>query len=302
MKKYRYILEPYKGIKSRFRCPNCQKQEKTFTRYVDTESGDYLPIQYGKCERQNNCNYFLNPYSDGYKNEQTFIEKGHFKKSLYNNAKILNKPCSYIDSNNLLQSLKSYDNNHFLRFLFSHFREEIVHSLVAKYFIGTSSYWVGSTIFWQIDIDGKIRTGKIMLYDPTTGQRIKSPFNHIHWIHKALNINEFELKQCLFGEHLLKDNSSPVAIVESEKTAIISSVYFPKFTWLAVGSLTNLSKERCEVLKGRDVYLFPDLKAFDKWKVKAKELGFKIFDYLELNSTEQDKNKGLDLADYLIKY
>lgn len=30
-----------------------------------------------------------------------------------------------------------------------------------------------STIFWQIDINGNVRTGKIMKYDGKTGHRIK---------------------------------------------------------------------------------------------------------------------------------
>ena len=42
-----------------------------------------------------------------------------------------------------------------------------------------------------------------MLYDPTTGKRVKEPFNHISWVHKVIKQPEFELKQCLFGEHLL---------------------------------------------------------------------------------------------------
>ncbi len=300
MEKYRYLLEPYNGINSRFTCPSCQKTNKTFTRYIDNETGEYLPIQYGRCERENNCNYFLNPYSDGYNKDHILSKKQHYKKSVSKDIKTIDKQCSYVLPDNLLKSLKCYENNQFINFLSRHYGIETVQSLIAKYYIGTSSHWKGSTVFWQIDIDGKVRTGKIMQYNSVTGRRVKEPFNHIQWVHKVLKIEEFRLKQCLFGEHLLKGNNKPVAIVESEKTAIISSVHFPKFNWLAVGSITNLTIDRCKVLLNRDTYLFPDLQAFDKWNLKAKELGFKIFDYLELNATEQEKNKGLDLADFLI--
>ena len=51
--------------------------------------------------------------------------------------------------------------------------------------------------------------------------------------------------------------------------------------------------------------MFPDLskdgKAFELWSSKAKELNFKVSDLLEKLAPETDKNKGCDLADYLIK-
>ena len=145
-----------------------------------------------------------------------------------------------------------------------------------------------------------------MLYNPTTGKRIKQPYNHITWVHSALKQPNFQLKQCLFGEHLLKGNNKPVAIVESEKTAIIASVYLPQFIWLAVGSLSNLNEKKCNVLKGRKIVLFPDLNAFDKWNCQAKTLkhitNFKLSNLLETIATNEEKRQGLDLADYLIRF
>ncbi|MBK9025621.1 MAG: hypothetical protein IPL69_17065 [Saprospiraceae bacterium] len=46
--------------------------------------------------------------------------------------------------------------------------------------------------------------------------------------------------------------------MESEKTAIIASVYLPQFTWLASGGKAGLTKDKLEVLKGRNVNLYPD--------------------------------------------
>jgi hypothetical protein len=186
------------------------------------------------------------------------------------------------------------------------FPVKVTNALISSYFIATSKYWNGATVFWQIDTQGKVRTGKIMLYNPTNGKRVKEPFSHITWAHKALNQPVFNLTQCLFGEHLLLDKTKPVAIAESEKTAIIGSVYLPQFIWLACGSLSNLSVEKCKILQGRSVILYPDLNCFDKWSSKAKELShitkFTVSDLLERFSTDQERKDGLDVADYLIRY
>lgn len=86
-----------------------------------------------------------------------------------------------------------------------------------RYRIGTSNHWPNATIFWQIDQQQKVHTGKIMLYDYHTGHRVKDPFNHIVWVHKSENTKNFHLKQCLFGLHLLRPDTKIVAIVEAEK-------------------------------------------------------------------------------------
>jgi hypothetical protein len=199
------------------------------------------------------------------------------------------KICSFIPVHLFKESLKNYTQNNFVQYLVTLFGTELASEALSRYFIGTSKYWNGANVFWQIDTTGKIRTGKIILYSPKTGKRIREPFNYINWVHCILKLPEFNLQQCLFGEHLLKDDPvKPVAIVENEKTAVVASLYLPQFIWLACGSLTNLTDEKCQVLSHRKVILFPDLNAFDKWKSKTKELskitGFVVSDLLEKKS------------------
>ncbi len=186
------------------------------------------------------------------------------------------------------------------------FGKEITAEIVERYNIGTSRLWNGATVFFQQDIKGKIRTGKIMLYDSSNCNRIKKPYNHINWVHKILKLNDFNLEQCYFGEHLLNDEiEKPVAICESEKTAIISSIYLPEFTWLACGSISNLNESKTNVLKGRNVVLFPDLKCYELWNNKIPKLTklatFRTSTLLKDKATENEKEQGLDIADYLIK-
>jgi hypothetical protein len=153
---------------------------------------------------------------------------------------------------------------------------------------------------------GQSKNGQNNALQPHHRQKSKRTFNHIYWVHKALKQPEFELRQCCLVSHLLIDKTKPVAIVESEKTAVIASVYLPQFIWVAVGSLTNLNAEKCSILKGRTVTLFPDLNGFDKWSSKAKELShlaiFTVSDLLERKATEAERKQGFDLADYLIKF
>jgi hypothetical protein len=305
MNEFQFTLEPYSGQKSRHRCPKCNAPEKTFVRYIDQATGESIHPDVGRCNRENNCGYHYTPkqyFTDNNIERDPFL---HQKANLQPKS-IPEKSTSYIPREILNASLQKHADNHFIQYLVSIFGAEITSELVGKYFIGTSKHWEGSTVFWQIDSSGKIRSGKVMLYNPETGKRVKEPFSHITWVHKLLKQEEFVLRQCFNGEHLLKDKTKPVAIVESEKTAIIASVYLPQFTWLAVGSLNNLNPEICEVLRGRFVVLFPDLKGFGKWSAKAKQLSaiakFTVSDLLERKATEEEKKKGLDLADYLIRY
>lgn len=174
--------------------------------------------------------------------------------------------------------------------------------------IGSSDKWPDATVLWQVDIEQKIRAGKIMLFNQITGRRVKDPYSHISWVHKEMNFGkEFNLKQCFFGEHILKHEPGvPVAIVESERTAIICYTHFPEYIWLAAGSLHGLSIEKCMVLKWREVVLFPDLgKGYEIWEKKSVEirqaLGVNMkINYFLAQKAYADNGEGLDLADYII--
>lgn len=123
----------------------------------------------------------------------------------------------------------------------------------------------GAVIFWQIDRENKVRTDKVMQYNPGDGYRIKggetSAVNRIHSILKKQHVpaDEWRLSQCLFGEHLLNVYPDKVAVlVESGKSAVIGSALFPGYVWLAAGGKKQMREEKLRVLIGRTVLLFPD--------------------------------------------
>jgi len=200
-------------------------------------------------------------------------------------------------------------NSNFISFLQNHFSEEQINTVFEKYLLGATKN--KEVIFWQIDITGKIRTGKIMQYNPETGKRIKHQSGAINWVHNKLKKSkllpdDFNLEQCFFCEHLL--NTYPVktvAIVESEKTACIASCVVPELIWLAAGSLNGLTFEKCQVLKNRNVILYPDLGAYEKWKSKAYEMQphfiqpIFVSNLLELLAGINEKLAGLYIVDYI---
>ncbi len=361
MQDFRYTLD--KSSKKNV-CPNCNK--KTFVFYVDTAKGKYLPPDFGRCDREQNCNYhkappkgkraylinFIQLKSISVKASKLVDENGII--SIVPNSQILeininncwltewylktstinysSNESKYFNTDNIevinevnvikehqpvkpsfhslqLQDkiIREYESQKFddnlTSFLLDNFTFDEVQTVTQNYYLtGTNYYWNNATIFWQIDENEKIHAGKIMLYNKLTGKRIKEPYIHINWLHNAIKEPDFNLNQCLFGLHLIaEDYSKNIAIVESEKTAIIMSIFLPQYIWLATGSKSNFKKQLLKPIKKRTCIAFPDKGEFNNWNDKAKELqkiGYKIAVSNLLEQTEF-KN-GFDLADYYL--
>ncbi|MGC1631275.1 MAG: DUF6371 domain-containing protein [Gelidibacter sp.] len=304
MNNYRYTLEPYNGMKTRYHCPNCNKKG-VFTKYIDLQGNEYLNDAVGYCNRLVKCGYHYKPKE--YFNDNNISLDTPISHKVTTSAKPKPKPkTSFVDVEVMQKSKASKNPNYFIDYLTSLWDLDTALYLADKYNIGTSKLWQGATVFWQVDKNNNVRSGKIMLYNASNGKRVKEPYNHINWVHSALKLDSFNLEQCYFGEHLLNEyKSKPVAIVESEKTAIISSVYLPEFIWLACGSANNLNEVKTRCLKGRNVVLFPDLKCYELWNDKIPQLTslatFRTSTLLNDKATETEKEQGLDLADYLVK-
>ena len=56
----------------------------------------------------------------------------------------------------------AFEVNHFVTFLIDLFGVDVASEQVNRYFIANSRHWNGATVFWQIDAQGNIRTGKII--------------------------------------------------------------------------------------------------------------------------------------------
>ena len=128
---------------------------------------------------------------------------------------------------------------------------------------------------------------------------------------------------CLFGEDF--GEASIIAVVESEKTAIIMSELFPEATWLASGGLSQLTAAKLHSLipetpnSGNpppQVVLFPDTDpdgtAYAQWRNVAVEANnlppfkggpwrVRISDLLERHATDDQKRRKIDIADFVVE-
>jgi hypothetical protein len=333
---HRYSLE--KGSK-KHHCPECGK--KRFVRFVDIETGDYLPEQYGRCDKGDG-HYFVNPYSDGYAKmiwEQE--QKVTVPKQKYFRTQPKPQPTPepvFFHFETFKQTLEPerYEKNTFIQNLFYRvqfpFEVDEVTKVIQLYRLGTvaNGYRAGANTFPFIDVKGNVRAVQVKQFDEqnhTTGTDFLHSIIEKHHTRNNKPLPEWleaYTKQdkrisCLFGEHLLnKYHSNPVALVEAPKTAVYGTLYFglpetpESLIWLAVYNKSSFSFDKLKVLQGRFVYVFPDLSkdgnTFAEWETKAKEYGsrlpgtrFIFSDLLEQLAPERDKSEGNDLADYLIK-
>lgn len=182
-----------------------------------------------------------------------------------------------------------------------------------RYRIGTAKKppFRGAPIFWRFSVDGKLCPSKIMLFS-ASGDRIKSKKAFSRTAYK----NAFRPKQNpphFYGLHLLQEQpQAPVALVESEKTAIIASLYFPTYVWIASGGASyfsanssQASKIRMQPLKDRSIIVFPDLDKGHEWKQKARfwaDQGYQMHvnNFVEAHKELAGKETA-DLADILVQ-
>jgi hypothetical protein len=333
MSEYRYQFKPYKSPSDKETCPACLHKRK-WTRYIDTTTGELLPPQYGKCDRPT-CGHALNPEKDGYAKAIREAERGE-RPTDWKPKSIVRQPTPpppppkpvFIPNEVKDASLKAYHQNNFVKYLQTLFDASDVQEVTERYQIGTSSRWEGSTVFWYIDLNANVRAGQVKCFDDT-GHTIKDRLadgetkSRTTWVHSILQrkqpapvwltdyLNQENKVGCLFGEHLLKSEPAKVVcLVEAPKSAIIASLYFPNFVWLAVGALAYLTADRCKALtdgtpRGRKVILWPDLNGYDLWKERANKLSadrWKVSGFLEQVAINEERSKGLDLADYLPRY
>src|ERR1043165_2570189 len=161
MPDYAYSLEKYKGPRTRHTCPQCNKLRQ-FSRYVSTETGEYLADHVGRCNREDNCGYHFTP-------KQFFEENPDVKRAPFSNRQTtsnVEQKYNSLPYELVQRSMHQEPKSNLHNFLSSRFGEAGVDQVTKQFLLGSSAVKEHHTVFWQIDITGTVRSGKVIKYNP----------------------------------------------------------------------------------------------------------------------------------------
>lgn len=195
-----------------------------------------------------------------------------------------------------------------------------VEKRIKNYAIGTyidSKWGTEYTMFWYISHIHNVCTAKLMRYN-ADGHRNKEKYS-TDWYHSKQSVargGKFDDEKMAidkivyFGNHLLPAcPDATVNIVESEKTALLCSIYFGeprKWVWIACGGKQNLTREKMQPLidQNRTIILYPDKDGAREWQNIAKAINYKKLhvnmSFMSDNWLPEDGPKA-DIADIIVR-
>ena len=121
------------------------------------------------------------------------------------------------------------------------------------------------------------------MYYGKNGKRLKN--KNSWYLHNKVK-DDYSLQQVFYNELSVNDGK-PIAIVESEKTAVIMTGFYPETTWIATGGAEMINTYRLLRLPKLDK-VFADNQMTEKWRKKTQVFNPEI-DY----SVDEAVNNGL---------
>lgn len=256
------------------RCPQCGKLR--FVPFVLTADPTVKAgPEYGRCDREQSCGYFRYPGGEvKAPTDREYVPEPPKEPILIPASAC----CFFVSGNNSLVLAYS---------------ELVGEGPLARtmYSYGCGTGGRGECIYPQFD-GTFYRTAKAILYGKD-GHRVKVEDGGlpVWWLHKSPHLRQYtagkELKQCLFGQHLLAlYPNAKVYIVEAEKTAVMMATGrkpMKKRIWLACGG-SQMLKGAIDLmpLMGRDVTLVPDDGQYWNWRRTAEAYNWRCIDIAPL--------------------
>ena len=179
------------------------------------------------------------------------------------------------------------------------FTQQQIHRAADRFLLGRSKS--GKTIYWLIDDFGRCLDGRIGATWVSSLLKERYPVAAPY----------LSVDHCLFGLHQISMNDDkPIGIVESERSAVILSELCPNLLWLAYIYTSNLSIDRFEALQGRKITIFPRcdpymdhyiffLELAEQLKRRYNDLDITVSTFLEDNATDDQKQRNIDLLDFM---
>jgi hypothetical protein len=239
-KGYKYTLDP---SPKKFYCPACGK--KRFVRFIDVEANLYLDMQYGRCDRENSCGYFVTP-------------SGCVKTE----GKSVSVSFNYMD--NVTIRYDMIEKDPLYRFLASNLGIKRTKESFDLYGV---KHLNGYTVF-PLQDKNHMYTAKMIRYKPN-GKRDREGKGSTTYLHSYLK-REGYYTTCLFGQHLVEKDTKLLFLVESEKTALVVNILTGRVC-LALGTKRR-TIDVLEFLKGKIVIMLPDADGVEDWRAMSRKM------------------------------
>lgn len=266
---YKFHLEKSPAIKGT--CPKCEKP-KVFRYY---QGFDY-ELNFGICDRKNNCGHINIPTNEAVPQIKNFATPQPQIKIVY-------------PPNEFCKKIIEDQTSNFHKFCIDKLKITTEH--LKHWSCGTIE--VKTAFVLQNKAKRYCNVKKIEYF--TNGKRDKPK--------GALYLSAIEpgtkYTVCLFGEQNLSKDKI-ICLVESEKTAVISSFFYPEFDWLATGGAQNLTSDKMEVLYGRKVIYLCDADKIGTNNSSINKLKAGLQNCI-IKHLFPDKELGYDLADAIIE-
>lgn len=314
----RFVLHRYiSGGGNRYTCPRCGRR-KCFTRYIDTETGEYLSDDCGKCNHESSCGYHYTP-RQFFSDHPECKVKDNFPTRYINGAPVLLKrqPPKVI-------AIPEYHQTEFYPlswaekavyrpstfkewFMMLPYEEQVKADVLMMYYVGATQKDVivdgvnhgPAAVFCMIDEKQRLHDAKMIAYN-ADGHRVEGWGNSMRAVcERTKRGPQLQwTEKVLFGLHLLPRYPDKVCcIVESEKTALVCACRYPQYLWLATGGCSNLQAEKLKPLMDRKLIVYPDSGELEKWKDKMRASGHKDYRVVEFLENYEPNT---DIADVIL--